>query len=127
MSKRDYPKEVELKVEDRVRRGSPDAFNTEDQQQAARDLREYWPIQFKDLAEKTGRYTDGHYRHVLNAYFGPVDGELTFDEIWDEYGTMDKFYEAKEGANPETQDAYERGYEKGFKAGYELAKSEDDN
>lgn len=117
MPKRDYPDQIDLKVEDRVQRGDSGAFNTTDQQQAAHQLIEHWPIQFTELADEYD-YTDGFYRQVLNRYFGPAESDITFEEIWEEYGTLKIFLERHEQANG-TSEAYERGYDSGFEAGYE--------
>ena len=118
MPRRDYPDEISLKVENRVKRGDSDAFNTTDQQKAAKHLKEHWPIQFNDLADKTGEYTDGMYRRVIKEYFGPADADLTFEELWDEYGTLDQYYKRRDESE-ESSEAFERGLERGIDIGFE--------
>jgi len=145
---RGYPDSIELKVEDRVGPYSDDdSFNTADQQAVAHDLIEQWPIQFQDLAADKD-YSRQMVPNVLESYFGPVDDDITFGEIEEEYGGWDQYKaRRKEGLgsidlpsgvdlSPREldiavkmmqdgfEDGYDKGYDKGYDRGYEDALKE---
>lgn len=145
---RGYPDEIELKVEDRVGSYSDNSsFNTTDQRTVAHDLLEHWPMQFQDLASNRD-YSRQMVPNVLESYFGPVDDDITFGEIEEQYGGFEQYQaRRKEGLGeielPEGvdltkreldiavkmmqdgfEDGYDKGYDKGYNRGYQDALQE---
>ncbi|MFB1066474.1 hypothetical protein [Natrinema sp. H-ect4] len=141
---RGYPDEIELKVEDTVGPYSDEnSFNTADQQNVAHDLRDGWPILFQDLAEDKD-YSRQMVPNVLEDYFGPVDDDITFGEIEEQYGGYDQYRARRqEGigqidlpkgmdltkreldiAVKMMQDGFEDGFDKGFDKGQDKGREE---
>lgn len=79
-----YPKDP-----DRVRIVN-DNFNTEAQEEAAKELLEHWPMGPTALADDDGpgQYSSNHYQKIRKDHLGPVEVDKTFGDLREEYGSV---------------------------------------
>lgn len=89
--RKEYPLDIELKIPDEV---SDRGFNTESQQDAAHILQTHWKGEFLELSKEHDEFSRGMYQKVYQRYFGPIESEKTFAEIYSEYDSLDEWRQA---------------------------------
>ncbi|QCC50982.1 hypothetical protein [Halapricum salinum] len=77
-------------------------FKTDQQADAAETIAEEWPVDLDRLAEE-GQHVKMFYKQVLDQFLGPADGDATFADLKDEYGSLEQW--AEDGGDDEADSA----------------------
>ena len=116
--------EIEIKRQD---------FRTDEQREAAENMLETWneegPTSFSELADRFG-YSDSMYSKIMNRHMGPVDHDITVEEIRARYGSVTEYLEERKKDTIDTDtrelserelDLFKEGYREGYRDGLEDA------
>ena len=124
-----YPPQIQRIYQD----DAPGVRNTSKQLAAAQEIEDKWgeDTTFTDLGQ-SGEYSRSLYQKVWHAYFGPssedqpLDRDLSFNEIRDQYGSIDAYYEQLEqtqsGGGLFDGDQISRDEVRAAQLGYQLAR-----
>lgn len=72
-------------------------FKTDQQADAAETIAEEWPVDLDRLAEE-GQHVKMFYKQVLDQFLGPAEGDATFADLKDEYGSLEQWADSDDEA-----------------------------